>query len=134
MLAKADIVKLNEAELKLIADWFKAYTSEEDAIVFLQEKFDIRMMVVTKGAEGALLKVDHTLYSHEGYRVAVADTVGSGDSFLAGVVFQLLDHIPYEHILDFANKLGAFITTQKGACPHYSLNEVTTSAFMRKGE
>ncbi len=134
MLAKADIVKLNEAELKLIADWFTAYTSEEDAITFLQEKFNIYIMVVTKGAEGALLKVGHTLYSHEGYRVAVADTVGSGDSFLAGVIFQLHDHIPYEHILDFANKLGAFITTQKGACPEYSLNEVTTSAFMRRGE
>lgn len=134
MLAKADIVKLNEAELKLIADWFSAYTSEEEAITFMQEKFSIRILVVTKGAEGALLKVDGTLYSHAGYRVAVADTVGSGDSFLAAVIFQLLDHIPYQHILDFANKLGAFITTQKGACPEYSLNEVTTSAFMRRGE
>lgn len=134
MLAKADIVKLNEAELKLIVDWFDAYTNDKDAIAFLQEKFNIHMMIVTKGADGALLKVGHTLYSHEGYQVIVADTVGSGDSFLAGIIFQLIDHIPYEHILDFANKIGAFITTQKGACPEYSLNEITTSAFMRRGE
>ena len=132
MLAKADIVKVNEAELKLITEWFKPYSSDEEAIAFLQETFSIRIMIVTKGAEGALLKAGHILHSHEGYQVTVADTVGSGDSFLAGVIFQLLDHIPYEHILDFANKLGAFISTQKGACPEYSLNEVTTAAFMRK--
>lgn len=132
MLAKADIVKLNEAELKLIIEWFRVYSNDEDAIAFLQEKFDIHIMVVTKGSEGALLKVGNVLYSHEGYQVVVADTVGSGDSFLAGVLFQLIDHIPYEHILDFANKLGAFITTQKGACPVYQLNEVTTSSFIRR--
>ncbi len=131
MMAKADIIKLNEAELQLIAEWFTTYTNDEDAISFLQEKFSVRMMIVTKGADGALLKVDNTLYSHEGYRVTVTDTVGSGDSFLAGVIFQLLDHIPYELILDFANKLGAFITTQKGACPEYNLNEVTTAAFAK---
>ena len=132
MLAKADIVKLNEAELKLISEWFAPYESDEDAIALLQEKFKIHIVIVTKGAEGALLKVGNVLHSHEGYQVVVADTVGSGDSFLAGVIFQLLDHIPYEHILDFANKLGAFITTQKGACPVYQLNEVTTSSFMRR--
>ncbi len=132
LLSKADIVKLNEAELKLITSWYEMYENEEDAISFLQERFNISTVVVTKGAEGALLKVKGTLYSHDGYQVSVADTVGSGDSFLAGVIFQLLDKIPYEHILDFANKLGAFITTQKGACPEYQLNEVTTSSFMRR--
>ncbi len=134
LLAKADIVKVNEAELKLISEWFQSYTTDENAIAFLQDKFSIRMMIITKGADGALLKVGHTLYSHEGYQVRVADTVGSGDSFLAGIIFQLLDHIPHEHILDFANKLGAFITTQKGACPVYQLNEVTTAAFARRGK
>lgn len=134
MLSKADIVKLNEAELKLISEWFVTYVNDEEAIALLQEKFAIQTLVVTKGAEGALLKVGSQLYSHEGYQVQVADTVGSGDSFLAGVLFQLIDHIPAEHILDFANKLGAFITTQKGACPVYQLNEVTTASFMRRKE
>ena len=132
MLAKADIAKLNEAELKLITEWFTTYENDEQAIAFLQQKFGIHIIIVTKGADGALFKVGNTLYSHEGYQVIVADTVGSGDSFLAGVIFQLLDHIPHEHILDFANKLGAFITTQKGACPIYNLNEVTTAAFARR--
>ena len=132
LLQKADIVKLNEAELKLITDWFTAYKNEEEAILFLQEKFNLNIVIVTKGAEGALLKVGDTLHSHEGYHVTVADTVGSGDSFLAAVIFQLLDRIPYQHILDFANKLGAFVTTQKGGCPVYQLNEVTTSSFVRR--
>lgn len=134
LLSKADIVKVNEAELKLISEWFQPYNNDEDAIAFLQEQFSIQMVIVTKGAEGALFKAGHALYSHEGYQVMVADTVGSGDSFLAGIIFQLLDHIPHPHILDFANKLGAFITTQKGACPVYQLNEVTTAAFRRRGQ
>ncbi len=132
MLANADIAKLNEAELKLITDWFHPYQNDENAINFLQKKFNIHIVIVTKGAEGALLKVGNTLHRHEGYQVKVADTVGSGDSFLAGVIFQLLDGIPYKHVLDFANKLGAFVTTQKGGCPVYQLNEVTTSSFVRR--
>ncbi len=132
LLSRADIVKLNLAELEMISGWYTDFDNEEDAISRLQDRFDIHTMIVTKGAEGALLKVHHTLYSHEGYHVTVADTVGSGDSFLAGVIFQFIDKIPHEHILDFSNKLGAFITTQKGACPLYQLNEVTTSSFMTK--
>ncbi len=132
LLRKADIVKLNEAELKLITDWFTAYKNDEQAILFLQEKFKTKIVIVTRGAKGALLKVENTLYSHEGFQVTVADTVGSGDSFLAAVIFQLLDRIPYEHILDFANKLGAFVTTQKGGCPVYQLNEVTTASFVKR--
>lgn len=132
LLHKADIVKLNEAELKLITDWFHTYKNDEEAILFLQEKFNIKMIIVTKGAEGALLKVENTLHSHEGVQVIVADTVGSGDSFLAAVVSQLLDRIPYEHILDFANQLGAFVTTQKGGCPVYQLDDVTTASFVRR--
>ena len=132
LLAKADIVKLNEAELKLISQWFLTCEDEEKTLDLLQKKFDINTIIVTKGAEGALLKVRETLYRHDGFQVKIADTVGSGDSFLAGVIFQLIDQVPNDEILDFANKLGAFITTKKGACPKYHLDNVTTSRFLRQ--
>ena len=55
----------------------------------------------------------------KGISVKVADTVGSGDSFLAAVISKLMERASADETLQFANHLAAFVTTQKGACPDY---------------
>jgi fructokinase len=54
----------------------------------------------------------------------VADTVGSGDAFLAAFLYKTREGASPEEQLRFANKLGAFIASKQGACPSYSLKEV----------
>jgi fructokinase len=61
---------------------------------------------------------------HEGFKVDVQDTVGSGDAFLAGLLSHLLDNADYKEVLEFASGLGAFIATQRGACPDYNIDEI----------
>jgi fructokinase len=58
--------------------------------------------------------------------VDVVDTVGSGDAFLAGLLSRLLDNSTAEEALDFASRLGAFIATQRGACPEYQVENVNS--------
>jgi fructokinase len=52
------------------------------------------------------------------------DTVGSGDAFLAGLLSQLLNNACCEDALEFASRLGAFVATQRGACPEYDTEQV----------
>jgi fructokinase len=125
LLRKADFVKMNLAELELITGWFSNHTSIEDRLKSIQDKFSISNMVVTMGGDGALLYMNGDITRHQGFKVDVVDTVGSGDAFLAGLLSQLLDNADREAALEFASGLGAFIATQRGACPEYDLKTVT---------
>jgi len=129
LLIKADILKLNLAELHLITGWFNDYESDEDRISLLKEKFGLETVIVTKGGDGAILNIGAQCYHHPGYVVQVADTVGSGDAFLAGTISKLIDRAPPEEILDFASKLGAFIASRNGACPHYAAGRINQTYF-----
>lgn len=130
LLTQADILKLNLAELHLITGWFSNYTSDEDRVNLLKDRFNLETIIVTKGGEGAILNIGSIFYNHAGYTVEVADTVGAGDSFLAAIISKLIDKTPPEDMLDFASKLGAFIATCKGACPNYLLDSLDHIQFV----
>ena len=124
LLGKADILKLNSAELELITGWFSNYTSPEERIKSLQDKFSIETVVVTMGGEGALVVNNGLTWRHHGYQVKVADTIGSGDSFLAGFLHNMLSGIPYDQALTFSCGLGSYIASRSGACPDYNVEDV----------
>ena len=125
LLEGTDLLKMNLSELELITGWFNSFNSDVERVKALQDRFNIESIVVTKGGDGALLNYHGTIYHNPGIKVEVADTVGSGDAFLAGLLYQLsIDSTPQQS-LDFASALGAFIATQTGACPKYSLDQVT---------
>ena len=125
LLQKADFVKMNIAELELITGWFSNYNSTEDRLKLVRDKFRITSIVVTMGGDGAMLYMNDEIIFHNGFKVDVVDTVGSGDAFLAGMLARLIDNAKPTEALDFACSLGAFIATQRGACPDYQLEDVT---------
>ncbi len=47
----------------------------------------------------------------------VVDTVGSGDAFTAALVVKYLAARPLAEVADFANLVGAYVATQRGATP-----------------
>lgn len=124
LLKQADILKLNDHELALIAGWYISETKFEKQVAFLSDQFSIPTIIITKGANGAALYYKNTFYYHNGYKVIVADTIGSGDAFLAGFLSRHIENNQPEASLDFACKLGAFVASQKGACPPYDVREV----------
>jgi fructokinase len=125
LLQKADILKMNEAELELITGWFNHFQSIEDRVKLLQDQFRIETIIVTLGANGAMVSDSGTIYRHHGFEVTVSDTIGSGDSFLAGFIHKLLKGEGVEDALTFASGIGAFIATRAGACPPYEISQVT---------
>ncbi|MGZ3838577.1 MAG: carbohydrate kinase family protein [Flavisolibacter sp.] len=125
LLQYADIVKMNEAELELITDWSGQFNSMEDRIKLVQDRFNIETIIVTKGGEGAVVNHRGILHEHPGFKVIVADTIGSGDAFLAGFLSQMDKGAPVSEALAFASAIGAFIATRPGACPPYEINQIT---------
>ncbi len=124
LLQQAAILKLNENELPLLAGWYHKTEREREQAQVLQDRFQIPAIIVTKGGAGALLNKEGKFYEHGGYKVKVADTVGSGDAFLAGFLAKTAAGATTDEALAFANAMGAFMATQKGACPQYDLSSV----------
>lgn len=124
LLLKCDILKINEEELTILANYHNLPDKMSLALGKLTELFDIQMICVTLGAKGAILFTDDEIISHPGYPIQVVDTVGSGDAFLAGFIFKYLQKESPEHILDYACAMGALVATLAGGTPKYDLNEI----------
>jgi fructokinase len=118
-LGHADVVKLNEHELRQMAGWFGLPGGLRDGTAALAERFGCRTICVTRGDAGAAMLHDGRWSEHPGYRVDVRDTVGSGDAFLAALLSGLLAGADDAAILQHANLLGAYVATQFGAIPVY---------------
>jgi fructokinase len=125
LLQQCRVLKINDQELPLIAGWYASVKTIEDQMKLLQDRFDIPTIVTTCGSDGAVLRQDGETFKHPGFKVIVKDTIGSGDAFLAALLYKLNSHAPPADALDFANRLGAFIASREGACPPYDLSEVT---------
>jgi len=124
LMSRADILKLNVAELELITGWFADYRGVEDRVKFIVERFGLMGVAVTLGSEGALLYMNGVFVRHSGIKVDVVDTVGCGDAFLAGLLSRLTEGAGPDEALGYACRLGAFIATQRGACPEYELKNL----------
>lgn len=124
LLSKANIAKLNAAELDLISSWFGDYSSTGEKMNVLLEKFQLGTVIVTKGGDGAMINMDGKMYSHPGFTVVVQDTVGSGDSFLAAIITGLIEKREPAHLLEFACAVGALVTSKKGGWPEYDPDEI----------
>lgn len=126
LLQKADLVKMNKAELRQLSAWMgQAFITEEDNVCKVQEVFDIPEILLTKGSRGAAYYDRDQHYEFEAVQVAVKDTVGSGDAFLAGFLAEKIRQADVTAAMTNATALGAFITMQEGACPDYSLADFT---------
>lgn len=126
LVQKADIVKLNNDELELLAGWWQLGDGLKTRTEGLQRRSGAHTIIVTRGAAGAAVLYDGRLYEYPGYKVKVADTVGSGDAFLAGFLHQRINGADIDKALNFACRLGAFVASRSGAWPDYSLKEIDT--------
>jgi len=123
-LKSADVVKLNDDELRSLRDWFGLPDGVEAAVAELAEVFDAQGVCVTCGDEGAWLWWQGETRHHPGYAVEVADAVGAGDSFLAALLTGFLSGRNGDVLLDHANRLGAFVASRPGALPTYPIDTV----------
>ena len=119
-LKRANVLKLNDAEVPVVAGLLGLPT---DPAAFLGEalkRWRLTAACVTRGAEGCLIltpQADGSAVEVSADPVTVADTVGAGDAFTAGLIFALLRGATAEACGRFANAVGGLVASRAGAMP-----------------
>jgi len=116
-IAAADVLKLNNDELWVLCEAFGRARDDDPFACWLLREFKLRMVCVTMGAKGCVLRTTRRRVVSPGVKVKVVDTIGSGDAFTAAMVNRLLRRRPLEEVADFANRVGAFVASKAGATP-----------------
>ena len=123
----ADIVSTNADELKTLG-------LAEDSDAFYATYADyVRLIAVRDGANGA------TGYTRAGsvhvaaFSVDVADTVGAGDSFDAGLISAYLRDLSPEECLRYANAVAAITCTARGSTKGHP-DHIAVERLIREGK
>ncbi len=128
MAAKSDIVKFSDEDL----EWF-GLEGDHDALATHWLNHGAKLVVITKGAEGATGYTGARKVTVPSERVTVVDTVGAGDTFDAGVLASLkmdnlltkaqvanLDEQALRNALALGAKAAAVTVSRAGANPPWA--------------
>ncbi|MCC5932213.1 MAG: carbohydrate kinase [Cyclobacteriaceae bacterium] len=120
-LKMASIVKLNDEEVLFLSQWmFEQSLSTHDFAKKLIDKFGVKIVIVTAGADGAYAFNINDSFFSQSNKIEVADTVGAGDAFSAAFLFTYLHTENLQKALDAGNVMGAYVASRQGAIPDYS--------------
>lgn len=116
-LRLANVLKLNDSELSILAAMFNLGKSPRQQIEGLAKGFGLRLVALTCGAHGSLLYREGKWSEQESRRVKVVDTIGAGDAFTAALVMGLLLEFALEDLHATAAELAAHVCSHSGAMP-----------------
>ncbi len=114
-LKLANVLKINDEELPVVAKMMSLKGNEDQLIKGLMKKFDLDVFVLTKGSKGARIIRGSEDVSVPSKKVRVVDTVGAGDSFTGVVAIGLLKKKRLEEILSKANVVAGIVCSNSGA-------------------
>lgn len=127
LMSQATVVKLNDEEVSLVDRMCgRSHSSLEGFCRDYAALLGWEAVCVTRGADGCVLLVGDKIFNSPGYPVKVADAVGAGDAFAAAFVHGLGSGWPAPQVADFANRVGALITSRPGAIPPWTMDDIKT--------
>lgn len=116
LFKKSNVLKVNQAELWILSELFQIKPKKEETIIdTLFSLYPLELIVLTRGAKGSTLFSREKVFNYKGISVNVADTVGAGDAFTATAAVGILKKESLEKINENANRIAAFVCSQKGA-------------------
>lgn len=115
----ASVLKLSDDELEQVADACKIRSANgcEATLRALLGSYHLDLVVMTQGADGAILVAPGKTVDQAGIPADVIDTVGAGDSFTASFVVGMLRGEPLEKIARDACESAAAVCACTGAVP-----------------
>ena len=121
VLAACDPLIVNEHEARVIAGDELGGAPEDWARELLA--LGPRSVVVTLGAEGALVAADGSMTRVASVKVDAVDTTGAGDAFTAALAWRLSTGAALPEAAAYAARVGAAAVTRPGAQESYPTAE-----------
>ncbi|MCR5071016.1 MAG: carbohydrate kinase [Bacteroidales bacterium] len=116
-LELSDILKINDEEIRIVANLFNLTGDDTAACRALIERYGLKFVILTRGADGSeVITADEAIPQAVG-QVEVVDTVGAGDSFTAAFVVAYLRGDSLADAQRLANETAAYVCSCKGAMP-----------------
>lgn len=115
LYTKIDYLIPNETEASLLTGVkvVDLHTAEKAANILISR--GVKNVIITLGAEGALLATNQYKIHIPAFKISVVDTTGSGDAFIGGFASELAAGKTVESALRFAAAAGALAATKAGA-------------------
>ena len=133
LISLPDFILPNETELSLLTNRHVTdITSAEKAAKILLE-LGAQNVIVTLGANGALIVSSKQVAHVNAYNVEVVDTTAAGDAFIGGFASALLQNESLEESVRYGCACGALATTKFGAQPSLPTKE-EVDRFLRANE
>ncbi len=123
LLHRADVVKLNEVELRQVHEFTGLPASVEAFCCEGADRYGWQAVGVTLGDRGCALFAGGQYTEAAGHSIDVVDTVGAGDAFAAAFVHGLARNWSVSEIASFANRVGALVASRRGAIPEWTMEE-----------
>jgi fructokinase len=118
LLLQSDVLKINDEEIPAVARLIELPGDESAWVDAMLDRYPLRCVALTRGSRGSLLAARGERSTHPGIpAVQIVDTVGAGDAFTASLVLGLLRGARLDAINEAANRLAAYVCTQRGAMP-----------------
>ena len=125
LMSKAQLLKFNDEELYLVAKILNSpFHSMDQHVEFIADATGASCICVTKGMFGAVLYQNGEWFYNSGYKIKVKDTVGAGDSFLATLIYGIVNNNELQTTLNRACAMGALVVASPGANPNISESEL----------
>jgi len=123
LISLPDFLVPNETELSLLTNQpVNDVSSAEKAAKVLLDR-GAQTVIVTLGANGALLVTKENTKHIPPFKVNVVDTTAAGDAFISGFAYALLQGKSLEESVRYGCACGALATTRFGAQPSLPTNE-----------
>lgn len=116
-LLTTNVLKINADELNSLKQFFDLDQSNNYAIEQLMKEFDIALIGLTLGENGAELYTKSETNYYKTKIVNVVDTLGAGDAFAAILCLGYLKQMPIAQMNKLANEFAAEICMINGAVP-----------------
>jgi fructokinase len=126
-LQLANVLKVSLDELPLVARLLSLSGDETTLLNQIMQRYNLRLIALTKGGEGSVLYSCGQKSDHPGFRIEAIDFVGAGDAFTAALALGMLKGYDLDRINDCANRLASFVCSKSGATPQ--LPEEFTALF-----
>ena len=115
-LVRADVLKLNEDEIVVLAEMFGLSGDIQAKMKSLMDIYSLRYLIFTMGGEGSIIMNNDGEMSHQKpIATKIVDTVGAGDSFTATFIASILNGVDFREAHKMASNMASKVCGHSGA-------------------